>query len=244
VSASSAIGIDSVAEAVRPYRPPQGTFIVGITGSVASGKSSLAAALAQAFAADAPVVEQITTDGFLFPNQVLGERGLDLVKGFPETYDLAALAAALTGARRGAVSVPAYSHVTYDVDPAAARRIERPGVLIVEGLGLGHDRPLAPGAAALVDCLVYVDAAEADLETWFVIRFMRLWDAAANDPASFYARFRGLDRAGAQALAHQVWSGINLPNLRNHIAPLRAVADVVVTKAADHTIASVVSVRA
>jgi len=127
--------------------------------------------------------------------------------------------------------------VTYDVDPTAARVIDRPGVLLVEGLALGLDRPPAPG---LVDCLIYLDAEEAQLEAWFVARFMAFWEAAEHDPTSFYARFRGLDRAGAEALAHAVWNGINLPNLRGHIAPVRAHADLIAIKGPDHAIVDIV----
>ena len=225
----------AIAAAARAFRPDAETFVVGITGSVASGKSALARSLAPALGG----AEVVGTDGFLLPNPTLAERGLEVRKGFPETYDLAALADALTQVRRGPAAFPAYSHVTYDIDPSGVRRIERPDVLVVEGLALGLDRPVAAGKAPLVDCLIYIDAAEADLEAWFVARFMGLWAAAADDPASFYARFLPLGPAGAQALAGQVWTGINLPNLRQHIAPLRALADVVVVKGPDHGVTAV-----
>lgn len=207
--------------------------MVGVTGSVASGKSILASRLEPLLAAGGARVERVATDGFLLPNDVLDARGLTVRKGFPETYDLAALAAALTAVRRGPVRFPAYSHVTYDLDPAGDRVIDRPDVLLIEGLALGLDRPPLPG---VVDCLVYLDAREVDFETWFTTRFMGFWEAADTDPASFYARFRSLDRAGAENLARAVWAGINLPNLRAHIAPVRALADLVVVKGADHAI--------
>jgi type I pantothenate kinase len=232
------LSIEALARAVAAQRPNAGTFVVGITGSVASGKSTLAGALAPLLATSGATVELMATDGFLLPNAVLAERGLELRKGFPETYDLAALAATLTGVKSGPVSIPAYSHITYDVDPAAARALSPPDFLLVEGLALGLDRPPAPG---LVDCLVYIDAEEADLEAWFTARFMAFWEAAADDPASFYARFRDRDRAGAEALAHMVWTGINLPNLREHIAPVRREADLVVVKAPDHAVARIIS---
>jgi type I pantothenate kinase len=224
--------VQDLVRAVLAMRPAHGTFIVGITGSVASGKSTLARALAPELDA-----ELAATDGFLLPNAVLDARGLTARKGFPESYDLAQLARTLTAARSGPASFPAYSHVTYDVDPAAARVIDRPDVLLVEGLALGLDRPPPPG---LIDCLIYLDAPEAQLEAWFVTRFMAFWEAAEHDPASFYARFRGLDRAGAEALAHAVWGGINLPNLRDYIAPVRAHADLIAVKGADHTIVDIV----
>jgi type I pantothenate kinase len=230
------VSLDAVAGAILARRSGARPYVVGVTGSVASGKSTLARALAPLLAARGTAVETIETDGFLLPNSVLAERGLELRKGFPETYDLAALASALTGLRSGTVSVPAYSHVIYDVDPAAARILTPTDVVLVEGLALGLDRPVAPGAASLIDCLLFIDATEVDLEAWFVARFMAFWEAAADDPASFYARFRDRDRAGAEALARLVWTSINLPNLRQHIAPVRAYADLVVVKAADHAV--------
>jgi type I pantothenate kinase len=70
---------------------------------------------------------------------------------------------------------------------------------------------------------------------------MGFWEAAADDTSSFYVRFRDRDRAGAEALAKLVWTSINLPNLRQHIAPVRAYADLVVVKAADHAVSRVVT---
>ena len=229
-------GVAEIAELLRTRRARRTPFIVGVTGAVAVGKSTFAAELAAAIAAwpGAPAVEVVATDGFLFPNAVLQGRGLLNRKGFPETYDGAALRAALAGVRQGPASFPTYSHVLYDVDPALARRLERPDLLIVEGLGLQE------GAAALgLDALIYLDADEADVEAWFEERFVGLWRAAETDPASFYARFRHMDEAQTRALAVQVWRAINLPNLRQHIVLGREAADIVVTKGADHVILAV-----
>ena len=100
-------------------------------------------------------------------------------------------------------------------------------------------RPFARGlvgydAADALDTLIYLDAQEADLEHWFVARFMTFWHAAATDPASFYAQFRGLDEPGAEAFARSVWTRINLPNLRDHIRAARDRADIILTKDRDH----------
>ena len=86
---------------------------------------------------------------------------------------------------------------------------------------------------------IYLDAEEADLEAWFVARFMGLWSAAEHDPASFYVRFRGMTPEQAEGFARMVWTGINLRNLREHIVHARAEADLVVRKGADHAIVSV-----
>ncbi|HWD67113.1 MAG TPA: hypothetical protein VG227_04045 [Caulobacteraceae bacterium] len=227
-----------LAQKILARRPSEGTYVVGVTGSVASGKSTLAQRLETLLAESGAQVERVATDGFLLPNPALDAKGLTNRKGFPETYDLAALAAALTTVRQGPARFPAYSHVTYDLDPAADRTLDRPDILIIEGLALGLDRPPQTGekTPGAIDCLVYLDADEAHLEAWFVTRFMVFWEAAESDPASFYVRFRTFDRAGAEALARAVWAGINLPNLVAHIAPVRAHAELVVMKGPDHAI--------
>jgi type I pantothenate kinase len=209
-------------------------LVVGLTGSVAAGKSTLCEALKARMAA-AHRLEVVATDGFLLPNAVLAERGLSLRKGFPESYDIQAMTAAIAAARAGPTAVPGYSHVTYDVEPALTRIIDRPDILLLDGLGLAP-HPDRQGPPIGLDLLVYLDADEADVETWFVGRFMGLWRAAQTDPASFYAQFRGMTEPEADRFARMVWTGINLPNLRDHVIRARDVADIVIRKAADHSL--------
>ena len=207
-------------------------FVLGITGGVAAGKSTLALDLVQRLTRWPPglAVEIVGTDGFLLGNLALEAAGLTPRKGYPETYDTAALATAIAAIREGPADIPGYSHSLYDVDPALTRRLQRPDILIVEGLGLG---------GAPVDALIYIDAALDDLETWYLARFMALWDAGRADAASFYARFAAMTPEQAEAFGRQVWRGINLPNVVQHIAPLRDVADIVVAKASDHRIVAI-----
>ncbi|MDP3855143.1 hypothetical protein [Phenylobacterium sp.] len=228
--------IAAIAARLAPFRPAAGPFVVGVTGSVAVGKSTFAQALKAAFEAVGDQVELTCTDGFLHSNARLEELGLTAQKGFPASYDHDALRAALEGVRAGPTRFPGYSHVTYEVDEALARTLAPPGVLIIEGLTLRHPLTGPPG---LLDALVYLEADEADLAHWFVARFMGLWEAAEHDPGSFYARFRSMSAPEAEAFGKMVWERINLPNLRDHIAPARAFADLVVRKAADHAIARV-----
>ncbi|NDC59874.1 MAG: type I pantothenate kinase [Alphaproteobacteria bacterium] len=222
----------TLAAFVAARRSPGATYVIGLTGSVASGKSTLAAALVAALAeAHALSAELVGADGFLFPNSVLAAQDLLGRKGFPETYDSAAMARAIASARTGPAEVPIYSHVLYDIDPSQTRRFARPDVLVLEGLGL----PPA-GAVDLLDLFIYLDADEADLARWFLARFRAQLDVARTDPSSFYVRFLALSPEQADAFALDVWEKINLANLRAHIAPLREVADLVLRKDADHAL--------
>jgi type I pantothenate kinase len=232
-AAGPELDMADLAARVLAARGDRSVFVVGLTGGVAAGKTTLAAALAAALRAlpDAPRVEQVNTDGFLWPNPVLEARGLLARKGYPETYDREGLIGALTAVRSGPAAFPAYSHRTYDIDPALTRVIDPPDVLIVEGLGLDRDLPL--------DLLIYLDAGEAEQEAWFVHRFLGFWEQALTDETSFYARFRHLDRDGAAGVAAMVWGAVNRPNLREHILPVRASADLVVVKGPGHRIESI-----
>jgi type I pantothenate kinase len=227
-------GITALASRLAELRAERDSLIAGLTGSVASGKTTLAAALADVLD-DTLEVETVSTDGFLFPNSVLAERELTLRKGFPETYDRQALGEALQALRDGKAAFPTYSHVTYDVDPALTRLIPQPDVLILEGLGF---QPLSPPprGAQEPDLLIYLDASEEDLLAWFLERFVRLWNAAREDPASFYANFLHMSEPELMEFAVSVWERINLPNLRENIAPLKQRADIVLFKTRDHTV--------
>lgn len=222
-----------VADILAECATPGVTLVVGITGSVASGKSTLSTSIANQLRSTMRV-EVISTDGFLYPNDVLIARGLIMRKGFPESYDVAQLSGVLQRARWGPVRVPVYSHVTYDRAPERDRTIDRPDIMLVEGLGFAlNNNQRSP--TALLDLLIYLDASEEDLAGWFVSRFMNFWRDAETNPTSFYARFRSMSETDAEAFARQVWSGINLPNLRDNIAPIRQHADILIAKAADHT---------
>ena len=219
----------------RPARPP---FVIGVGGSVAVGKSTFARSLGRAIAAAAPRVEIVSTDGFLHTNRVLAERDLRRRKGFPESFDVETLRAAIGSIRAGdRVEVPLYSHVVYDVDAERVQVVEKPDVLILDGLHLAQiERPDAP---RLIDCLIYLDAEETTIEAWFTDRLLPLMAAGVDDPKSFYYAYRELDLPARQAFAARVWATINLPNLRQHIVADRAAADLVLKKGPDHAIVAI-----
>jgi len=204
-------------------------LVVGIAGGVAVGKSTAAAAVRELHAAGP--VEIVATDGFLLPNAVLMERGILHRKGFPESYDVRAVEAFLDAVHGGepGISVPVYSHVTYDVTEERLP-IDPPDVLILEGVN-------ALRFADRLDVGVYLDAPETAMQAWYVARFLEL--CADAPPGSFYAQFADVDLDGRQRLAAEVWRSVNLPNLREHIRPTVSRADIVVVKRADHTVGRV-----
>ena len=225
------------------HRGP-GTTIIGITGSVAAGKTTTARVLTGLLrrSPGRPTTDLLTTDGFLFPNAVLEQRGLIDRKGFPETYDEDALVAALAAVRSGdaEVAVPVYSHSAYDIVPGEVQRIRRPEVLVVEGLtvlqGSPTLRPGEQGPEDLVDLAVYVDADEQAVAAWHTERLMALRTDTVAESSDFLEWFRSLSEAEARQVAASSWSEINLVNLRDHVAPTRARADVILEKGADHRV--------
>ena len=231
---SSRIGTDTIAKLLGDCAIPGDTLIVGVTGSVAVGKTTLCNALAQHLQATLHV-ETVSTDGFLCSNEVLAVRDLSMRKGFPETYNRDRMSGALQRVRLGAACFPGYSHRTYDLAPELDRTIARPDILLVEGLGLS---PTQDGRdpRRLLDMLIYVDASESDIESWYVSRFMQFWRAAEDDESSFYFRFRAMTEEQAEAFAKTIWTQINLPNLRDNILHARDAADLVLTKSLDHTL--------
>jgi type I pantothenate kinase len=232
----SEAGYDALATIVRDRvtASDQRPYLVAVTGGVAAGKSTVAEEL-RAQLADRWTVAVVSTDGFLFPNAELDRRGLAGRKGYPETYDLERLARFLRDARAGTeVRVPVYSHVTYDIVPGEPQVVPRTDVLIVEGLPV-----LQPEVADSFDLSIYVDADEADLERWYVERFLALREAAHDDEASFFHGFVALSEAETAAIAREVWRTINGPNTRDEVLPTRERADVIAEKGSDHEVRAV-----
>jgi type I pantothenate kinase len=225
-----------VDERRRFVRPPGRPFLIGVTGSVAVGKSTMANDLAHAIEglAGMPTASVVEGDSFLFDNQRLEELGLGTHKGFPESYDSNALRTALAGLREGkGVWVPVYSHLVYDVVAGEQREIPPRDIVIVEGLHL------AAFARDVIDLIVHVEASEDDIERWFLQRFRTLYREALDDPTSFYRSMTLMSEDDAVELGRQTWRAINLVNLHENIQPARSDADAVVLKGGDHEIVAV-----
>ena len=221
-------------------------FIIGIAGSVAVGKSTSARILKELMARwpSSPKVDLVTTDGFLWPNAVLRERNLMNRKGFPESYDISSILRFLSDIKAGerAVHAPVYSHLVYDVIPDSHVVIDRPDILIFEGINVLQSRELPkegkaiPVVSDFFDYSIYIDAEEDDIHRWYVDRFMKLRQTAFADSRSFFHRYSQLSEDAARAIAETLWAEINLVNLRENIAPTRHRASLVVHKTADHRV--------
>ena len=224
-------------------------FIIGVAGSVAVGKSTTARVLRALLRRwpNTPKVELMATDGFLLPNAVLAREGLMQRKGFPESYDLRALLAFLNDIKAGQrdVTAPVYSHLTYDIVPGQTITVDRPDILIVEGLNvLQTSRPPRDGKAVpfvsdFFDFSIYLDADDGDVRRWYIERFQRLRETAFRDPASYFHCYAAVDDTEAERVADDLWTRINLVNLTENILPTRPRADLILRKSASHLIEEV-----
>lgn len=219
-------------------------FIIGIAGSVGVGKSTFARLLQAVLSRwpDHPRVDLVTTDGFLLPTRVLEERGLMQRKGFPESYDLRRMIAFLAAVKAGErlQDVPLYSHEAYDIVPDRFQTVDRPDILIFEGLNVlqtGTDRSMV--ASDYFDFSIYLDATTSDIESWYVERFKLLQRTAFRKPTSYFHHYADLSPIEAEGVARQIWNRINLPNLEANILPTRERARLIMRKERSHTVSEV-----
>ena len=221
-------------------------FVIGIAGSVAAGKSTIARMLQALLGRwpDHPRVDLVTTDGFLFPNATLESRGLMARKGFPESYDVRELMRFLAELKAGQpeVHAPKYSHLTYDILPDEEIVLRSPDIVIVEGVNV-LQTPARRGRAEpsvvvsdFFDFSIYVDATEDDLERWYIDRLLLLRETSLHDPRSYFNFLTQYTEDATRDFARSVWSQVNLVNLRENIAPTRGRALLLVEKDGDHAV--------
>jgi type I pantothenate kinase len=224
-------------------------YIIGVAGSVAVGKSTTARVLQALLARwpNVPKVDLITTDGFLYPNAILERERLMERKGFPESYDLSALLHFLSDIKAGRrpARAPVYSHLIYDVMPNQWIEVDRPDILIVEGLNVlqtgspPKDGKAIPYVSDFFDFSIYLDADEDVLRSWYVDRFLTLRGTAFRDPKSYFHRYATLSDQEAIETAAAIWTRINLLNLNENILPTRQRADLILKKVESHLVEEV-----
>ncbi len=217
-------------------------FIIGVAGSVAVGKSTVSRLLKELLSRwpTTPSVALVTTDGFLYPNSVLEEKGLMSRKGFPESYDRLALLKFVADIKSGKESVkaPVYSHLTYDIVPESELVVNSPDVVIVEGLnvlqppGLGQEVALSD----YFDFQIYVDAPTEEIESWYLERFRQLRESAFRNPESYFHKYAEIPLEVALKRAKEIWRTINLPNLEENIISTKSRATLVLQKGSKHRV--------
>ncbi|MGW8379135.1 type I pantothenate kinase [Streptomyces sp. ODS28] len=221
-------------------------FVIGVAGSVAVGKSTVARLLQALLARwpEHPRVELVTTDGFLLPKAELEQRGLMSRKGFPESYDRRALTRFVADVKAGKpeVTAPVYSHLIYDIVPGERLTVHSPDILIVEGLNVlqpampGKDGRTRVAVADYFDFSVYVDARTDDIERWYLSRFRKLRESAFQDPRSYFHKYAEVSEEEALDYARNTWRTINRANLEQNIAPTRGRATLQLHKGPDHAV--------
>ena len=228
---------------------PKVPYVIGVAGSVAVGKSTASRVLQALLSSwpSHPQVSLVTTDGFLLPQRELEARGLAQRKGFPESYDVRRLVRFLAELKAGAaeVTAPIYSHLAYDVVPGESQTLRSPDVVSVEGLnvlqtGSGRSgRPLPMFVSDFFDFSIYVDAHEADIEQWYIERFLALRETVFRNPSSYFHRYAALSPDAARETARGIWQSINLVNLRENVLPTRERAHLILEKGRDHAVRKV-----
>lgn len=216
-------------------------FIIGISGSVAVGKSTTARLLQLLLSRTYPdlKIHLMTTDGFLYNNAELAQRNLMPRKGFPESYNMQLLSDFLSDVLAGKEDIvyPLYSQELSDIVPGKYGHVKRPDILIMEGINTLQ----LPESGQMVtsdffDFSIYIDAKEDLIESWYMQRFTKIMEMNKNKPDNFYYELANGPRTAALQLAEETWQMVNLVNLREYIAPTKTRASLILHKTTGHVI--------
>lgn len=225
---------------------PKVPYIIGVAGSVAVGKSTSSRILHALLShwPNHPRVLAVTTDGFLYPNAVLEQQGLMERKGFPESYDVMRLIQFLTDVKSGkeTVKAPVYSHQSYDVIPNEFIEVNKPDILIVEGLNIFQTGIQKPGqqpsiyVSDFLDFSIFVDADVDVIRQWYVDRVVKFSQTSFRDPKSYFHYLSKMDTSKLKIFAEKIWKEINEVNLLQNILPCRERAQLIIKKDSSHAV--------
>ena len=145
-------------------------FLLALAGPPASGKSTLAAELAERLSPGARVVPM---DGFHYDDRVLRARGLLSRKGAPNTFDVAGLAHLLTRLQNeDEVAIPLFDR-DLEISRAGADIVTPDDkILIVEGNYLLLDAKPWTDLRQAFDLTVKLDVPEDELKRRLLARWL------------------------------------------------------------------------
>tara|TARA_Y100000768_G_scaffold319043_1_gene254655 strand:+ start:1152 stop:2039 length:888 start_codon:yes stop_codon:yes gene_type:complete len=219
-------------------------LLIGITGSVSVGKSTISNIIKE-LVTSPPInlsAQVITTDNFLFANLQLQKDQILHRKGFPESFDHAAIIKFLSDIREGKPNliIPIYSHETYDIEGTS--HSEATDLIIIEGVNVLQDPPEGKGKdqsiREFLDFSIFIDADESEIIQWYEDRFLKYCSLAEDNTKSFFSQFKNLNTEERRKLAFEIWKSVNKPNLDNHIYPSKQYADLTIKKGHGHSVSS------
>ena len=224
-------------------RTPQ-PLLIGITGSVSVGKSTISNIIKK-LVTSPPInlsAQVISTDNFLFPNSQLQKNQILHRKGFPESFDHAAIIKFLSGITEGKPNsiIPIYSHESYDIEGTS--RSEITDLIIIEGVNILQE-PIEkndqdPSIREFLDFSIFIDADESEITQWYEDRFLKYCSLAEDNTKSFFSQFKNLNTEERKKLASEIWKSVNKPNLDSYIYPSKEYADLIIKKGNDHLVSS------
>ena len=224
-------------------RTPQ-PLLIGITGSVSVGKSTISNIIKK-LVTSPPInlsAQVISTDNFLFPNSQLQKNQILHRKGFPESFDHAAIIEFLSEISEGKPNsiIPIYSHETYDIDGTS--RYEVTDLIIIEGVNVLQNptekNEWGPSIREFLDFSIFIDADESEITQWYEDRFLKYCSLAEDNTKSFFSQFKNLNMEERKKLASEIWKSVNKPNLDSYIYPSKEYADLIIKKGNDHLVSS------
>ena len=193
-----------------------GRILVFLAAPPATGKSTLLQFLEELARMhdELPQVQTLGMDGFHHTNAYLAAHRvlrdgvvipLKSIKGAPETFDVAALAAKLAAAKEGATPFPVYDRRIHDVVPDAF--IADAPILLVEGNWLLLDEEPWHTLRPLADYTLRIDVPPALLRDRLIARKVQ-GGCSEAEATTFYETSdrRNVERFAAHAgAADEVW---------------------------------------